>query len=211
MLITPGSPLYYLILLLILGNLFALGIGVLMLVAPRRLGGIFKITDRWISMRRLTKPLDVPRQTDLAMLRYPRLLGAIMLVSAALILIKGANFISGVSVTDGGKLLARLYSGTRLSSGAWETLWLSLIIVIILGAVLAVAVGLMSLFKIGKLKDWATIANRWVSTRQMMKPLDMPHNNLDKLVRTQPRLWGGVITALALYSAVVLWWLVLRA
>ena len=209
--ITPGSTLYYLILFLIFGNLFALFIGVLMIAAPQRLGDLFKISNRWISTRRVTKPLEKPRQADRTMLRYPRVLGAIMLASAALILIKGMIFISGVSTADGGSLLARLYSGVKLSAVAWEFIWVTLIMIILLGAILAIVVGLMSLFKLGKLKHWAESANRWVSTRQLTKPLDMPHYHLDKMVSAKPRLWGGVITALAFFSSLVLWWFVLGA
>ena len=209
--INPGSALYYLILFLIFGNLFAFFIGVLMIAAPQRLGDLFKISNRWISTRRMTKPLERPRQADRTMLRYPRVLGAIMLASAALILIKGMIFISGLSAADGGRLLARLYSGVNLSAGAWEFLWLTLIVIILLGAILAIAVGVMSLFTLGKLRQWAESVNRWVSTRQLSKPLDIPHYHLDQLVQAQPRLWGGVITTLALFSAFVLWWFVLGA
>ena len=209
--ITPGSMLYYLILFLIFGNLFALFIGVLMITAPQRLGYLFRISNRWISTRRMTKPLAKPRQADRAMLRYPRVLGAIMLASAALILIKGMIFISGMSAADGGRLLARLYSGVNLSAVAWEVMWVTLITIILLGAILAIVVGLMSLFKLGKLKHWAESVNRWVSTRQLTKPLDMPHYHLDKMVSAKPQLWGGVITALALFSSLVLWWFVLGA
>jgi len=209
--ITPGSTFYYLILFLIFGNLFAFFIGVLMIAAPQRLGNLFRISNRWISTRRMTKPLEKPRQADRAMLRYPRVLGAIMLASAALILIKGIIFISGVNAADGGRLLARLYSGVNLSAVAWEVIWVTLITIILLGAIMAIAVGLMSLFKLGKLKHWAESANRWVSTRQLTKPLDMPHYHLDKMVSAKPQLWGGVITALSLFSSLVLWWFVLGA
>ncbi len=61
------------------------------------------------------------------MFHYRRVLGAIML--AAPILIKGAIFISDVSVADGVRLLARLYSGTKLSRAAWEILWHGMIVV----------------------------------------------------------------------------------
>lgn len=207
--INPGSTLYYLILFLIVGNLFALIIGVTMIMAPGRLSDLFKLSNRWISTRRMTKPLEKPRRIEPTMLRYPRVLGAIMLASAALILIKGTIFISGLSAADGGRLLARLYNGVDLSAGAWEFLWLTLITIILLGAILAIAVGTMSLFTLGKLRRWAESVNRWVSTRQLTKPLDIPHYHLDQLVQAQPRLWGGVITALALFSAFVLWWFVL--
>lgn len=206
--ITPDSPMYYLILLLIIGNIFAFFIGVLMLVAPQKLGGLFSFANRWVSTREMTKSLSTPHQTDRAMLRYPRVLGAIMLVSAVLILIKGTIFISAVSIPEGGKLIARLYSGVVFPSGAWELIWTGMIIVILLGALLAIAVGLMALFQLGTLRGWAESVNRWISMRQVSKPLETPHYPLDNLVRTQPRLWGGLITLLALFSAIVLWWFV---
>lgn len=207
--ITPDGMLYYLIVLLIIGNVFALGIGVLMLVAPQQLGALFKFSNRWISTRQLTKPLEKPRPTEHAMLRYPRLLGAILLASAALILIKGAIFVTGMSAAAGGRLLARLYGDANISSGAWESLWLSLIAFIALGAAMAVVVGLMALLRVDQLRHWAGSINRWVSTRRLTRPLDTPHYHLDRLVTAQPRLWGGVITLLSLFSAAVLGWFVL--
>jgi hypothetical protein len=204
--ITPDSMLYYLVVLLIIGNVFALGIGVLMLAAPQQLSAVFKFSNRWISTRKLTKPLEKTRQTETAMLRYPRVLGAILLASAALILIKGAIFVTGM-----GGLLARLYGSADISGGLWESLWISLIAFIMLGALTAIVVGLMSMFRPGQLRRWAGPINRWISTRKLTKPLDTPHYQLDKLVVARPRLWGGVITVLALFSAVVLWWFVLGA
>jgi hypothetical protein len=207
--ITPNGMFYYLIVLLIIGNVFALGIGVLMLAAPRQLKAVSRFSNRWISTRKMTKPLAKSRPTEHAMLRYPRALGAIMLASATLILIKGTIFVTGMGVAEGGRLLARLYDDADVSSGLWESLWISLIAFIALGAVTAVVVGLMSLFRPGQLKRWAGSVNRWVSTRKLTKPLDIPRYHLDDLVAARPRLWGGVITALSLFSAVVLWWFVL--
>jgi hypothetical protein len=209
--ITPDSLLYYLIVLLIIGNVFAFGIGVLMLAAPQQLSAVFKFSNRWISTRKLTRPLEKPRQTERAMLRHPRMLGAILLASAALILIKGTIFVTGMSAAEGGRLLARLYGNAGNSGGLWESLWISLVAFIMLGALTAVVVGLMSLFRLDQLRRWAGSINRWVSTRKLTKPLEKPHYHLDKLVLAQPRLWGGVITVLALFSAVVLWWFVLGA
>ena len=207
--ISPDSMLYYLVVLLIFGNVFALAIGVLMLVAPQQLSALFKFSNRWVSIRKITKPLEIPRAIDSTVLRYPRVLGAILLASAALILIKGAIFVTGMSTADGGRLLGRLYGDANISSAVWESLWISLIAFIVLGAVMAIVVGLMSLFQLGKLQHAAESINRWVSTRQLTKPLDTPHYHLDKLVVAQPRVWGGVITVFALFSALVLWVFVL--
>lgn len=209
--ITPDSMLYYLIVLLIFGNVFALGIGVLMLTAPQQLNALFKFSNRWISTRKMTKPLAKPRSSDRVMLHYPRVLGVILLASAALILIKGAIFVTGMSAADGGRLLSLVFGEENISTSLWENLWVGLVAFIVLGAVMAVVVGLMSLFKIGKLKQWAESINLSVSARRATKPLDVPHYHLDKMVAARPRVWGGVITVLSLFSAVVLWWFLLAA
>lgn len=209
--IIPGSAFYYLIQFLIVGNLFAFLVGALMVLAPQRLADLFRISNRWISTRRMTKPLEIPRPTDRALLRYPRVLGVILLASAALILIKGVIFISRMSVAEGGKLIAGLYGESTLTVSVWESLWITLLSIILMGAVLAIVVGLMSLFRIGKLQYWFESANHWFSTRQVTKPLDMPHYHLDKMVSARPRAWGSVIMLLALFSALVLWWFVLGA
>ncbi len=207
--ISPDNMLYYVVVLLIFGNIFALVIGVLMLASPTRLNALFKFSNRWISTRRMTKPLEKPRPTERALLRYPRLLGAILLASAALILIKGAIFVIGMSAADGGRLLAGFYASADISRSAWEAMWISLVAFIIVGTMMAIVVGLMSLFRLGQLKHWLDSINRWVSTRQATKPLDTPHYHLDKMIVARPRLWGGLITALALFSVLVLWVFVL--
>ncbi|MDH3513349.1 MAG: hypothetical protein OEM83_00575 [Gammaproteobacteria bacterium] len=209
--ITPDSLWYYLVVFLIYGNIFALVLGVLMLAVPGSLSALFKFSNRWISTRQLTKPLEKPRSTERAMLRYPRVLGAILLASAALILVKGTIFITDLSVADGAGLLARLYGDTGISAGVWESLWICLIAFIVLGVVMAIVVGLMSLFQLGQLKHWAEAANRWVSSRRATKPLDTPHYHLDRMIMARPRLWGGLISALAVFSILVLWVFVLGA
>lgn len=207
--ITPNGMLYYLVVLLVIGNVLAFGIGVLMLAAPQQLAAIFKFSNRWISTRKLTKPLKKPRPTERALLRYPRALGAILLASAVLILIKGAIFATDMSVAGGGRLLARLYGATGNAVALWETLWISLIAFVMLGALTALVVGLTSWFWPGRLKRWGKSGNRWISARKLTKPLEIPHYHLDKWVMARPRLWGGVISVLALFSAVALWWIVL--
>lgn len=201
-----GDTMRILIYLLIAGNLFALAIGLLLLLAPDRLHAWIGQRPHWLTLRHFTKPLDVPHETDRALLKHPRLLGAILLVSAAIILIKGAMFVHQFSVVEGGRMLARLYSDTHWPTGAWETLWLSMIILLALGALLAAAVGLMALFRLDLLQGWSRIANQWVSTRQAVRPAAKPYFTLDKLAQEQPRAWGATITALALYAAAMLIW-----
>ena len=90
--------------LLIAGNLLTLLIGVMMLVAPQRLAAMFKVSDRWVSTKRAFEPLDIVHETDNIALRYPRVLGVILLAGAAFILIRGGIFAASLSAAEGGRL-----------------------------------------------------------------------------------------------------------
>ena len=196
----------YLVFLLIAGNLFALAIGVLMLVAPLRMNAWFSVTGKPISLRKLTKPLDAMRDTDTAMLRYSRVLGAVLLAGAVFILVQGGQLVFQLSAAEGGRLLARFFGAAKGSNAAWETLWTSVSIFIVLGALLALAVGAVSLFRLETLKRCSEVANRWISMRRALKPLAVANFGLVRHVREKPQLWGGIITAVALYSLVLLIW-----
>ncbi len=202
-----SNAVHYLILLLIVGNLFAIVMGVLLMAAPERMAALRDLSNRWVSTRQLTKPFDVPHETDQAMLRYPRTLGAIMLASGTLILIKGGLFVYGMSVTEGGRLLAHFFGVRNFNLGVWESLWLSLMSVIMLGALLALLVGVLSLFMTPALERIVKSANTWLTVRRTLKPLAKPNYKLDRMVTGNPQLWGGAIVVVALYAVAILWWI----
>jgi hypothetical protein len=176
----------YLTWFLIGGNLIALVVGMLMFIAPARLDRWMGVSARWFSTRKLLKPLEIPRDADRILLNYPRILGGILILGAAFILIHGGSVVGKIGTEQGARYLALFFSGTKLPPSAWESLWISLVAVICIGA--------------------SAVANRWLSTRQASKPLDTPYYGVDSLVRAKPRLWGGVIVFLAAYSLVVLVW-----
>ena len=209
--VDPSSVVHYLILFLIAGNLFAIVIGVLLMAAPEWMAVLRDFSNRWISTRQLTKPLDVPHETDHAMLRYPRTLGAIMLASGSLILVKGGLFVYGLSVTEGGRLLAHFFGVRNMTLSVWESLWLTLMSVIMLGALLALLVGVLSLFMTPTLERIVKIANTWLTVRRTLKPLTKPNYKFDRMVTGNPRLWGGAIVVVALYAVAVLWWMLGKA
>jgi len=196
----------YLVLILILGNILALVIGLMMTFAPQRLQAWLAPGGAWTSMRRLTKPLEIMREADATMLKYPRALGALLLAGAVFILVKGGLFVSEISGAQGGRMLARFFSGTTLAPPAWEMLWASAMLLILIGALAALAVGVLSAFKAETLRGWSALMNRWVSTRQAVKPAARPYYVLDEVVRHRPRVWGGVITLAAVYTLLMLAW-----
>lgn len=197
---------HLIVLVLIAGNIFAAVVGVLMIIAPARLASWSRVSDRWVSTRPLTEPLDQTRDLDSRVLRRPRAAGIMMFAGAVFILFQGVLFARRTSVGEGGRLLSEIFAGSGLPLSAWETLWLSLLAFLLLGAVLALVVGALAIFNSSLLSRLSRQANRWVSTGGGVKALDAPHYGFDSIVRSRPRVWGVVITLLAVYVLIVLFW-----
>lgn len=195
--------------LLIAGNIFALFVGILMLAVPHRLEALFKVSDRWVSTKRTFEPLDLMHDTDRHVMRYPRVLGGLLVIGSMFILIRGGLFAAKMSATEGGRLLARVFGG-KLPLPAWEVLWLSLVALLLLGALLALVLGILSFYRMETLKRWSEIANRWVATHQLFDPLDTPNYTFNRIVHEKSRLWGALITVCALLALVALFWYLRR-
>lgn len=203
---SSASWMHYLTWLLIGGNFVALIVGVMMLIAPTRLDRWLGVSAHWFSTRKLLKPWEVPRETDHILLNYPRILGSILIVGAAFILIHGGLVVGKISTVDGGRYLALFFTGANLPPSVWETLWISVVVGLCIGAAAAATVGVLAVVRVQTLRRVSAVANRWLSTRQASKPLNTPYYGVDSLMRAKPRLWGGVIVFLAVYSLVVLAW-----
>ncbi len=198
--------------LLIAGNGVAFIVGALLWMRPQRyLHWLEPDRGSPRSLRQLLKPLDIMRNADNLLMGYPKLIGAIIVVSALYILLKGGAFVASIGTNEGGRMLERLFStGQIWHPYLWQVLWQSLVLMLGFGVVLALAVGLLALNRFELLMRWSEIANRWVSSRRATRPFAHPFYGPDGQVRARPRLWGVVISAAALYSAAVLFWLVAR-
>lgn len=192
------------VLTLMAGNVFAAIVGLLMIIVPTRLANWSQLSDRWVSTTAATDSLDQMRNVDSHILSRPKLAGIIMLAGAAFILIEGVFFVRRIGVDEGGRLLSAFFGGSAPASAAWEVLWLSLLLFLLLGALLALVVGALAVFRTDLLQQVSQQANRWVSTSGSVKALDTPHYRFDGLVRNRPRLWGTLIVLFAAYALVVL-------
>ncbi|MFQ5544631.1 MAG: hypothetical protein ACE5FE_01510 [Acidiferrobacterales bacterium] len=192
------------VLTLMAGNVFAAIVGLLMIIAPTRLASWSRVSDRWVSTRAATDTLDQMRNVDGQILSRPKLAGIIILAGAAFILVEGVFFVRRIGVSEGGHLLSEFLGGSALAPGVWEALWLSLLVFLFLGALLALVVGALAVFRTDLLQKVSQQANRWVSTNGSVKALDAPHYRFDGLVRNRPRLWGTLIVLFAAYALVVL-------
>jgi hypothetical protein len=193
--------------IIIVGNVLALAAGLALLMAPHKVVTWLGLRSAHpASVRRATKSLEIPRNSEKFMLRYPRVLGIALLAGGAFVLLRGSAFVSGLSVAEGARLLARLFPTAPAGQFGWELMWILALALILLGAVLAILVGLLALVRVQTLKDFSKFTSRWISTRQAVKPASRPYYGIDRFVATHPQALGGVIALLAIYTLLMIVW-----
>jgi hypothetical protein len=184
-----------------------LAVGLSLVIVPRKMVKLFSLNSvQPMSFRRVTKSLEIPRNSEKVMLRYPRVLGWTLLVLGAFVLIKWSMFVSSLSMKQGAQTLMRLYADSRLPAPVWEMIWLSILILILLGALAAIVIGVLALVQVRTLKNFSAFTSRWVSTRQAAKPVSRPYYGIDRFVSTHPQALGGIIALFSAYTLIMIVW-----
>jgi len=203
--------LHLVIMLLLAGNIVALFIGVSLIVWPGSAPGWFGSKHKPRSLRQVLKPLETVHETDKLMMRRPAVLGALLFLAAAIILVEGTRLVSTLTVAQGGEMLMKLFGGVAARRPLWETLWMSVVVFVALGALFSLAIGAAALFRPSLLRQWMVMANRWVSTRKAAKTISgKSYYHVDRTLQSNPRALGIVVTLTSTYVVLMLIWL-LRA
>jgi hypothetical protein len=175
------------------GSLIGMLIGIGLLVSTDSTLAFCRRMNRRISMRQATRVLEVSRDVEGAPgARHPWL-GAVFVAGGAY-----ASFML-LTQLDAAKTVAAL--GVSRNPVTAEVLVETLRWFLIVGGAAAVVFGAMLLFFP---RAWGTLeasANRWHSTRQMMRSGDEMHLGLDRWVERFPRASGALIGVLSTVSA----------
>lgn len=153
-----------------------------------------RFMNRWVSMRRSTKWLAIPRDSGAAEQRFRHLLGAVFVLFPAFSL-----FVL-ITEIDADKLANALHLNVPHSFAAWlleSARW-----ILIAGSLLAIAVGVMLIFFPKALHAIETRANQWHSTRSISRGGETIHTGFDEWVDCHPRAMGLIIASGALVVAV---------
>lgn len=169
----------------------AAGIG--LIVASARTLRVFAVLNRWISTRGAFKALDMPRSTEQFSHRNRRWIGGALIAGglfAALGLIVGVNAAAVGAFAKGDMAIV-------LAVVAGTLRWF-----LIVGSLAGVAVGAMLCFFPDALVSLETYANRWVSTRRVVRGADEVHLTLDRLVEAHPGPSGWILACTTLGAGV---------
>ena len=186
------------VLFLMVGSLSGLVVGALLLWYPHRLRMVGDILNRWISTRHLDQALERTVEIDPWFYRYRRTSGGLILLGSIYILY---SFTIGLDRANAVIGLSRHFG---YSSGVVGGLLDALVLSALMGALFAAFVSLFLLLRPSLLRDFEQGANRWVSMRRALKPLEIRREGVDEYMFRHARGAGILLMLGSLYVLVLL-------
>ncbi len=186
------------VIFLIVGSIAGMVVGALLLLHPQSLQRVSQNLNRWISTRHLNQSLERNIDLDPWFYRYRRTAGTFILLGAVYIFYYFAVSMDKTDTINGLVKYSKLHP--LLVGGLLDALVLSAL----LGALLAAFVGLFMLLRPSLLRDFEQAANRWVSMRRALKPMEVSNHSLDDYVFKYGRQAGILLMLGSLYVLVFL-------
>ncbi len=186
------------ILFLIIGSLAGVVVGALLLLRPQSLQQASQKLNRWVSTRHLDQSLERTVTVDPWFYRYRRTSGTLILLGALYIL-----YFFAVRM-DRREMIVALSQSFRLPAALVSALLDALTLSALLGASLAAVISLFLLFRPSLLRDFEQGANRWVSLRRALKPMEEQRAGVDVYVFGHAHQTGVLLVLGSLYVLAIL-------
>jgi hypothetical protein len=172
--------------------------GGLLIWRPDRLRSLSGTLNRWVSTRHLEAPLERTVSVDPWFYKHRRVSAGLILLGAVYMLY---FFSTGLEQSAAIGEIAKRFA---LPDAAAAWLLDALVLTSLTGAVLAIFVSLFLLLRPSSLRDFEQGANRWISLRRAMKPVEVERGELDEFVMRHARHVGMVLVTGSLYVLVLL-------
>ncbi len=183
-----------LVIFLFIGSVFAIIVGSGLILRSATMFRLFGVMNRWVSMRRILRPIEIPRNTDAALHRQRRTLGAVFIVGAGLSLIV---LVRGFDVAAIVAAFRQSMAPVAIEMTARTAKW-----VLVACDVLAIVVGIAMIAIPGAFAGFEARANEWYSVRKYDRNIDSMHMDVDKWTQTYPRAIGWSLVLLSLFIVV---------
>lgn len=174
-----------LVVLFFVGGLVGLAVGACLVFCSKRTLRVFDVLNRWVSMRNVSKPFELPRDTTRAVQKYRRWLAVFFIAGAVFSIFVLATKFDARAVISGFSL-----NTLRAPVASWiveSARWL-----LIVGNLVAIAVGIMLGFFPAAIAALEASGGRWYSERRLTKVADVMNLSLDRWVAAFPRTAGVI-------------------
>jgi hypothetical protein len=187
---------------LMVGAAFSLLVGLMLLLDSKRAFRIGERLDRWVSTRAVIKPLEEHRSISRPLYRMHRLLGSLICAGALYSLIV-------LGMPSGETAIAKSLSGIGPRPfAAWVAE--SLRYVLLVGNFGALLFGLVFIARPSALKSLEAWADRRISERKAVMPLEKMRMSADQFLRRHPQTVGVLVILGSLYVLLNLGYALLR-
>jgi hypothetical protein len=186
------------VLFLMVGSVAGLAAGALLLWQPQRLSALGAVLNSWVSTRNMDTVLERSVTLEPWFYRHHRIVGAITLLASAYVI-----YFFTLS-HDGGSTVRALAREFDWPAVVVSILLDALVLSLVLGALLAAFVSLYLMIRPSLLRGFEQGANRWLSLRRAMKPLEIPRQGVDELVFKHRRQAGILLVLGSLYTLAML-------
>ena len=189
----------FLLVLFLVVAVSGLAVGVGLITSSLRIVGYFHMLNRWVSTRHVLRPVEVPVDTERVSHRHHRWLAAGFVLGGVVAIF---GLFAGLDATAVGAAFAAKRFAPVVAIAVESAKW-----VLIVGSAFGVVIGAMLLFYPNAESALERFANRWVSSRQVVRSWDDMHMTLDRLVEAHPKPAGWIIactSAAAVICAIVM-------
>ena len=166
-------------------------LSLLLIFKPQSFERINHFLNRWITARRLSELLDRGISIEHWFYRHHKGFGAAVMMGSLYV------FIYFVFLFDKAYALQNL--NWKIPRRMIAALLDSLVLGSLTGAVVAFLVGLFLWLRPSLLRDIEVDANKWVSSRQAIKIMDVPRDQVDRFITHHTRRFGWLLLLGSLY------------
>jgi len=180
-----------LVIFLLIGSVFAFIVGLGLILRSATMFRFFGTMNRWVSLRKVMRTIEIPRDTDSALHGQSRTLGGIFVVGA------GVSLVALVKGFD----VAAIVSAFRPDSEAVviEMATQAVKWMLLVGNAFAIAVGIAMIAAPHTLAGLETRANQWYSTRKYDRNADAMHMGFENWAMAHPRAIGWTMLVLSTF------------
>lgn len=188
--------LYMTFLFFLIASAFSFVVGVALAVRSQKALRAFDSLNRWISVRKMMRPLMMPHNVESTLMKRRIVLGSVIagggLVS--ILLLVGTDLTPALSLFEGSLTQAQI-------AGVADNLeWFMLA-----GNAACLLVGALILFAPQTLLAVENYTDRWLTMRKTMQPLEKMHMEIDCWVLKHPTSVGIALTVLSLSAGMLMY------
>lgn len=181
--------LYCVFVFFILISAFSFVVGVSLAMRSATMLRFFDFMNKWVSVRKIDKPLTMPHFVEPVLLKHHNLLGIGIILGAAIsiFLLRGvdASFFQPMFLGSFSYFTAKILASYTKSF-------------LLVGNSICLALGLLVLFFPHLLSSIEAYTDKWYTLRKQTRPLDKMHLEIDQWVLAHPTVSGFTLSILSL-------------